>query len=109
LISVSERLVSNPVFITACAIPVGKDIEEYPPAVRPVALKYFKARCEDDVADQLRKGGINPEEINTVILRYPLRNTLHDFAPLTNYSVFHIATSIGITPAILVIFPKLKS
>lgn len=31
---------------------------------------YFRAWCKEDIVDILKKGGIGPEDINTVILRY---------------------------------------
>jgi hypothetical protein len=47
-----------------------QNVEGYPPVTHLRAHETFKGTCEEDVADQLRKGGIDPEAINTLILRY---------------------------------------
>lgn len=46
-----------------------QNCEGYPPTLHNRIHTYFKAVCKEDVADQLRKGGMQPEDVRTVILR----------------------------------------
>ena len=52
------------------------DVEQnaagYPPSLNARVHDFFHARCERDVADTLRTGGVQPEDVRTIILRYVL-------------------------------------
>ncbi|KAI0344766.1 Metallo-hydrolase/oxidoreductase [Trametopsis cervina] len=49
---------------------IRKNGEGYPPALQSRVHDLFKAECPHDVADQLRAGGVKPEEIDTLILSH---------------------------------------
>ncbi|KAI0093151.1 beta-lactamase-like protein [Irpex rosettiformis] len=49
---------------------IRKHCEGYPPVLHNRMHDVFQAVCEDDVADQLRKGGVRPDDIGSIILSH---------------------------------------
>lgn len=46
-----------------------QNAQGYPPAAHARAQEYFYAYCDEDVAEILRKGGVDPAEVDRIILR----------------------------------------
>ncbi|KAI0694342.1 beta-lactamase-like protein, partial [Cytidiella melzeri] len=62
---------------------IRKRGEGYPPSLHSRIHDMFKAVSEEDVVDELRKGGVEAEDISTVVLRY-----VSTFCPFA--CVFHL-------------------
>ena len=46
-----------------------KDLQGYPPHLLEDIADCMKAECKEDIAEQLVKGGVKPEDVHTIFLR----------------------------------------